>query len=42
MRFAVVLLTPDDEGCAKGATPVPRARQNVLLGVGSGWGEMTL
>lgn len=32
--FAVVLLTPDDEGCAMGATPVPRARQNVLLELG--------
>jgi predicted nucleotide-binding protein len=32
--FAVVLLTPDDEGCAKGGTPVPRARQNVLLELG--------
>ncbi|WP_346962936.1 TIR domain-containing protein [Pseudomonas syringae] len=27
-------LPPDDEGCAKGATPVPRARQNVLLELG--------
>ncbi|MNV42105.1 putative nucleotide-binding protein containing TIR-like domain protein [compost metagenome] len=32
--FAVVLLTPDDEGCAKGGTPGPRARQNVLLELG--------
>ncbi len=32
--FAVVLLTPDDEGCAKGRTPQPRARQNVLLELG--------
>jgi len=32
--FAVVLLTPDDEGCAKGGTPVPRARQNVVLELG--------
>ncbi len=32
--FAVVLLTPDDVGCAKGGTPVPRARQNVLLELG--------
>ncbi len=32
--FAVVLLTPDDEGCAKGGTPKPRARQNVLLELG--------
>lgn len=32
--FAVVLLTPDDEGCAKGGTLEPRARQNVLLELG--------
>lgn len=32
--FAVVLLTPDDEGCARGCTPEPRARQNVLLELG--------
>ncbi|WP_313451041.1 nucleotide-binding protein [Stutzerimonas kunmingensis] len=32
--FAVVLLTPDDEGCAKGGTSEPRARQNVLLELG--------
>ena len=32
--FAVVLLTPDDEGCQKGGTPVPRARQNVVLELG--------
>lgn len=32
--FAVVLLTPDDQGCAKGGTPEPRARQNVLLELG--------
>lgn len=32
--FAVVLLTPDDVGCAKGGTPEPRARQNVLLELG--------
>lgn len=32
--FAVVLLTPDDEGCVKGGTPVPRARQNVILELG--------
>jgi len=32
--FAVVLLTLDDEGCAKGGTPVPRARQNVVLELG--------
>jgi predicted nucleotide-binding protein len=32
--FAVVLLTPDDEGCRKGGTPGPRARQNVVLELG--------
>lgn len=32
--FAVVLLTPDDEGCVKGGRPEPRARQNVLLELG--------
>ena len=32
--FAVVLLRPDDEGCVKGGTPEPRARQNVLLELG--------
>ncbi len=32
--FAIVLLTPDDEGCIKGGTPEPRARQNVLLELG--------
>jgi len=32
--FAVVLLTPDDEGCLKGGIPQPRARQNVLLELG--------
>ena len=32
--FAVVLLTPDDEGCEKGGTPIPRARQNVVLELG--------
>ncbi len=32
--FAVVLLTLDDEGCKKGGTPQPRARQNVLLELG--------
>jgi predicted nucleotide-binding protein len=32
--FAVVLLTPDDVGCAKGGTPEPRVRQNVLLELG--------
>jgi hypothetical protein len=32
--FAVVLLTPDDEGRAAGGTLAPRARQNVLLELG--------
>lgn len=32
--FAVVLLTPDDEGCNKGEPLEPRARQNVLCRVG--------
>lgn len=32
--FAIVLLTPDDEGCVKGGTLEPRARQNVLLELG--------
>jgi predicted nucleotide-binding protein len=32
--FAVVLLTPDDEGCVHGGNPEPRARQNVLLELG--------
>ncbi|MBE5221341.1 MULTISPECIES: TIR domain-containing protein [Pectobacterium] len=32
--FAVVLLTPDDEGCVKGGLHEPRARQNVLLELG--------
>lgn len=32
--FAVVLLTPDDEGCQKGGTLQPRARQNVLIELG--------
>ena len=32
--FAVVLLTPDDEGRKKGDTLKPRVRQNVLLELG--------
>jgi predicted nucleotide-binding protein len=32
--FAVVLLSPDDTGSAKGGTPAPRARQNVILELG--------
>jgi hypothetical protein len=34
VAFAVILLTPDDEGCAAGSTPEPRPRQNVLLELG--------
>jgi predicted nucleotide-binding protein len=34
VSFAVVLLTPDDEGCVKGGSPLPRARQNVVLELG--------
>lgn len=32
--FAVVLLSPDDVGAAKGEEPKPRARQNVILELG--------
>jgi predicted nucleotide-binding protein len=32
--FAVILLTPDDEGCKKGEALKPRARQNVVLELG--------
>ena len=32
--FAIVLLTPDDEGRVKGGTIAPRARQNVMLELG--------
>lgn len=38
--FAVVLLTPDDEGCAKGGTTEPRVRQNVLLELGYFMGHL--
>ena len=34
VRFAVVILTPDDEGCEKGGKPRARARQNVVLELG--------
>jgi predicted nucleotide-binding protein len=34
VSFAVVLLTPDDEGRVNGGTLEPRARQNVLLELG--------
>jgi predicted nucleotide-binding protein len=39
--FAVVLLTPDDEGSLKGEAPQPRARQNVLLELGYFIGKLT-
>jgi predicted nucleotide-binding protein len=39
--FAVVLLTPDDEGNLKGKTPKTRARQNVLLELGYFLGLLT-
>jgi predicted nucleotide-binding protein len=32
--FAIVLLTPDDEGALQGEALQPRARQNVLLELG--------
>jgi len=34
VAFAVVILTADDEGMVKGATPRSRARQNVILELG--------
>jgi len=34
VSFAVVLLTPDDEGAKRGGSPEPRVRQNVLLELG--------
>jgi predicted nucleotide-binding protein len=39
--FAVVLLTPDDIGSAKGGAIAPRARQNVLLELGYFIGRLT-
>ena len=39
--FAVVLLTADDEGNAKGQTPNPRARQNVVLELGYFLGRLS-
>lgn len=38
--FAVVLMTPDDEGSVKGGTAAPRARQNVLLELGYFMGRL--
>jgi predicted nucleotide-binding protein len=35
-----VLLTPDDEGCEKGGTAGPRARQNVILELGYFMGRL--
>jgi predicted nucleotide-binding protein len=32
--FAVILMTPDDEGCVVGETSRPRARQNVVFELG--------
>jgi predicted nucleotide-binding protein len=34
VAFAIVLMTPDDRGSAKGAKAGPRARQNVILELG--------
>lgn len=34
VQFAIVILTPDDEGRAKGGVLQPRARQNVVLELG--------
>jgi hypothetical protein len=34
VQFAIVILTPDDQGGAKGGTLQPRARQNVILELG--------
>jgi predicted nucleotide-binding protein len=39
--FAVVILTPDDEGNLKGEAPQPRARQNVMLELGYFIGKLT-
>jgi predicted nucleotide-binding protein len=39
--FAIVLLTPDDEGNLVGERPRPRARQNVLLELGYFIGKLT-
>ena len=39
--FAVILLTPDDEGNLKGQEPLPRARQNVLIELGYFIGKLT-
>ena len=34
VAFAIILMTPDDRGSAKGAKAGPRARQNVILELG--------
>jgi predicted nucleotide-binding protein len=39
--FAIVLLTPDDQGNLVGEQPRPRARQNVLLELGYFIGKLT-
>jgi predicted nucleotide-binding protein len=39
--FAIVLLTPDDEGSVRGGAPQPRPRQNVLLELGYFIGKLT-
>jgi predicted nucleotide-binding protein len=39
--FAIVLLTPDDEGCVKGGTLAARVRQNVLLELRYFLGKLT-
>lgn len=41
VSFAVVLLTADDEGNAKGKPPQPRARQNVIFELGYFVGRLT-
>ncbi|MAK61594.1 MAG: hypothetical protein CMK09_11490 [Ponticaulis sp.] len=39
--FAIVLLTPDDQGCRMGGELEPRARQNVLLELGYFIGKLS-
>jgi len=40
VSFAVVLLTPDDEGSVRGGETSPRARQNVILELGYFLGKL--
>ncbi|OEZ54227.1 TIR domain-containing protein [Duganella sp. HH105] len=40
VAFAIVLMTPDDEGALKGNSPNPRARQNVVFELGFFLGKM--